>query len=69
MTAHLVTPVNTNIKIMLHLPLANIVQLERNLSQQQVPVHLVIPANTKIIMMLRLSLAKIVPKENLVKLV
>ena len=27
---------------------ANIVQQERNLSQQQVPVHLVVPANSKI---------------------
>ena len=38
---------NTKINIILRLPLANIVKLERNLCQQ-VPAHLVIPANSKI---------------------
>ena len=58
--ARLVVPANTNIKIMLRLPLANIVKLESNLYQQQVPAHLVLPANTNIKIMLRLPLVLIV---------
>ena len=67
MNARLVLPANTNIKIMLRLPLANIVKLERNLNQQQITAHLVVPANTKMNIMFRLPLAKIVPKELLIK--
>jgi hypothetical protein len=60
----LVLPANTKIKMMPHLPLANIVKLEKNLSQKQVPAHLVLPANTKIKIMLRLPLANFVQLEQ-----